>query len=171
MLRLTTETEGNVVDTDGMVEIKDFSFSPEPKQFRINDDIFQCAPELPLGVMAKVAELKLDAETLRKEGLEPVLQFFDEVMYDASAARFRQRVSDKTQPIGMRHVMAILPWLLEVYGLRPTQPSEDSSASPESDGTSSTDGASAVELIPSSSESLDSSTSSTSSPSTALLGS
>lgn len=171
MLRLTTETEGNVVNTDGMVEIQDFSFSPEPKRFRINDDVFECTPEMPLAVMVKASELQLTAEVLKTKGMEPVLAFFDSVMFDASAQRFRERTADKVNPVGLRHVAKIIPWLMEVYGLRPTQPSEDSSASPESDGTSSTDGASAAESIPSNSESLDSLTSSTSSPSTVLPGS
>jgi hypothetical protein len=152
------------MDVNGQVEIADFSFSPEPKRFRINDDVFECAPELPLGTFAKIAGMKLDRASLTELGIEPMLQFFDELFIGDSSERFRGRVHDKTRPIGMRHIQKIMPWLLEVYGLRPTEPSEHFSPSPESAGTTSTGGVSSEESIHSSSDQPASSTSFTTTP-------
>lgn len=142
------------MDRDGQTEIADFSFSIEPKCFVINGDVFECSPELPLDVMEKAAKMKMDRETMQREGMEPVLAFFDEVFIGDSAQRFRARVRDKERPIGIRHIVKILPWLMEEYGMRPTEPSESSSPSPESVGTTSTDGPSLTESIPSLSSSL-----------------
>jgi hypothetical protein len=142
-----------VVDTDGVVEIKDFSFSIEPKRFRINDDIFEATPEMPLTIAVTAAKIA-SSGALQKGDMEPVLEFFDEILLEESAARFRQRMTeDKKQPIGMRHINAIIPWLLEEYGLRPTAPSSDSSDSQDGTGMSSTAGALSDESILSSSDS------------------
>lgn len=146
------------MDEHGNLDIIDFSFSPEPHRFRINDDVFECTAELPLSALVEVANMKFDIGTLKDVGLEPVLKFFDTVMLDDSAKRFRERVDSKTQPIGMRHVMKIIPWLLEVYGMRPTEPSTPSSESPPSGGTTSTAGAPSTTSILFDNESLVSST-------------
>lgn len=122
----------------GKVEIVDFSRPPEPKRFRINDDIFEAAPELPLGTMEIAANIS--AARIKDEGVEPILEFFDAILFDQSAARLRERAKSKTEPIGLAHLMPIINWLLEAYGLRPTQPSENSSGSPSETGTSLTDG-------------------------------
>lgn len=139
------------MDENGLTDIADFSFSPEPKRFKINDDIFECSPELPLGVLARAAKMKMDKDSLEKEGLEPILRFFDEVFIGDSSKKFRSRIDSKSNPIGMRHILKIMPWLLEVYGLRPTDPSEPFSLSPTNDGMTSTDGASQKELTASNS--------------------
>lgn len=157
----TRTNGGTEMDQNGKVEIADFSFAPEPKRFRINDDIFECSPELPLGVLEMAANLNINKETLKTEGIEPVLKFMDEIFIGDSGQRFRERTRDKARPISLRHINAIIPWILEVYGLRPTEPSESSSTSPDSTGTTSTDGAPHEESTLSSSESLASSTSST----------
>ena len=39
----------------------------------------------------------------------------------------------------MRHIKNILPWLMEAYGLRPTEPSDESSTGFADDALSSTD--------------------------------
>ena len=148
------------MDSNGMVEIADFSEDLTPKQFRINEDVFLCAPTLPLGTLTDVANFKIDTEQIKEHGLEPILSFFDKVFYDESALRFRERVDSKTEPIGLTHVMKIIPWLLEVYGLRPTGPSELFSLSQESGGMTSTGGASLVGSTLSNSPSPASSTSS-----------
>lgn len=148
-------TEGTDVDDNGKLEIADFSFSPEPKTFTINGDVFKCTPELPLGLMAKAATIKFDAKTLREDpehALDPLVDFFASVMFEDSFKIFQERLTDKERPIGLRHIMKILPWLLEVYGLTPTMPPSDSSGSSVSDGETSTAGASSAESNPSSSQ-------------------
>lgn len=119
--------------------------SIDPKQFRVNDDIFDAAPQLPLGLLSMVPKFKTIGAA-PEAAKDTLLEFFDEILLDGSAARFRARVDDKKKPIGMQQMMNIIEWLLEEYGLRPTQPSSDSSITwPGLAGTSSTDGASATE--------------------------
>lgn len=142
-----------MVDVDGNVEIKDFSFSVEPKRFRINNDIFYATPEMPVTIAATAAKIS-QSGALQKGDVGPILEFFDEILLDESATRFRHRfTANKQQPIGMRHVNVIIPWLLEEYGLRPTEPSADSSSSSDGTGMSSTAGVSNEESIPLSSDS------------------
>lgn len=130
------------MNADGIPDIVDFSLSPEPKKFRINDDVFEMAPVMPLGTMIAISKLKFDQETLRAQGLEPMLSFFDELFIGTSSTRFRSRVIDKENPIGLEHVLKIIPWMLEVYGMRPTEASLPSSTPPTEDGETSTAGAS-----------------------------
>jgi hypothetical protein len=132
-----------------MPRFKDFSGSPDPVVFRIAPDDFECLPEIPLDAMAQMAELggKLDDSGSAHVQLGRVYEFFDTIMTPTSAYLFRQRGRVSTpddpnpNPVGMRAITEILPWLMEVYGLRPTQPSDDSSAGSTPDDTSSTVGA------------------------------
>jgi hypothetical protein len=152
------------MNSNGAVEIVDFSFSLEPKRFRINDDVFECSPELPLNVMARAANIRLDPQSVRENpehALDPIVAFFDEIFIGDSSERFKARLTDRERPIGLRHITHIIPWLLEVYGLRPTELSSSSSTSPENDGTTSTDGASSTVSTPSDSPHGEDSTSST----------
>jgi hypothetical protein len=133
--------------TDPIVRFRDFSPSPEPVQFQVNDDIFECIPEIPLDGLAQMAQLAQLGSGTPGELLNKVYDFFDGVMTPDSAALFRARGRISTadrpnpNPIGMRAITQILPWLMEVYGLRPTQPSDESSDGSGTDDTNSTDGA------------------------------
>lgn len=125
---------------NGEIEMKDFSFSLEPKPFRIAPDVFYAAPALPFGIGATVAKFK---DMAADDAPERMLQFFDAILLDESAARMRQRATSKIEPIPMTLCMPIINWLLEEYGMRPTQPSEPSSSTSGAtdDSTSSTAGA------------------------------
>lgn len=140
--------------------IKDFEFSPETKQFRLyqNDPFtFEAAPQLPLG-LADMAR-QLTVASIQEHGIGVILDFFDGVLLESSAAEIRRRASDKTMPFGPAMLRPVLMWLLEEYGLRPTEPSSSSSStSLEGDGMSLTAGAQAEESTPSDSPSLASST-------------
>lgn len=131
------------------VQIKDFTFAVEPIKFKINDDVFFATPELPLGLLQDLTKFKDMTSQLKDTGIEPLLELFDDLLLDESAAIFRARTGNKKNPIGVRHIMALIPWLLEEYGLRPTQPSSNLSdgSSDGETGTSSTDGASLNELM------------------------
>lgn len=141
------------------VEIVDFSYEPNPHPFRIGKDVFELPPEIPLGNIARVMTL---ARSMRSEDpeqlVENLLGFFDQVLLDEDAAVFRKRAQDKTNPIGFRQVMKLIPWVLEVYGLRPTPASSNSSTTPEDAGTTSTAGVLSGELIPADSPSTGPST-------------
>jgi hypothetical protein len=135
-------------DMNGEVEIRDFTLAPVSHKFKIDNDIFEAVPEIPLGYFSKltvVAGLKMtDADAIEK-----ILDVFDVFLTDESAVIFRKRAYDKTNPIGQRHLMPIVHWILETYGLRPTQPSSNSSDGlVDETGTSLTDGVPVVESTP-----------------------
>lgn len=128
--------------TEPIVRFRDFSGSPEPVTFRVRGDIFECLPEIPLDALVEMTKLtSADGDTGRM--LSMVKEFFDGIMTPDSAARMRECMSKGADnPIGMAAIQDILPWLMEVYGLRPTQPSDESSDGSPTDDTSSTDGVS-----------------------------
>lgn len=111
-----------------IVEIMDFAADDVEIMFNVGPDRFFCAPDIPLGVMQKIGGLKNLQATVETDGMEPVLLVFDEFLTPQSAVLFRECVGVK-KTIGLRRIMRILPWIMEKYGLRPTQPS-----SPSSDG-------------------------------------
>lgn len=127
------------------VQIMDFAADDEEIEFYVGPDRFVCVPDVPLGMMQKVTQLRNIRAVVEEQGgdLEPILQIFDELLTPESATLFRECITVK-KTIGVRRLMKILPWIMEKYGLRPTQPSTpslDGSVDGES-GTSSTDGVS-----------------------------
>jgi hypothetical protein len=76
-------------------------------------------------------------------------EMFEFVLTEDSAERFLARMSDKNDPIDFEQINDLMPWIMEQYGMRPTQPSSLSSNGSESpdSGTSSTPGVPNVELI------------------------
>lgn len=139
------------MDVDGNTEIKDFTIVVKPKRFRVGDDMFQAPGVIGLTTMEELAKVGTGFTQLNpKEMVERVKAVFDLVLEDDSAARFRQRMESKTEALDVKQqVLPILLWLLEEYGLRPTQPSTPSSTGPDGDGTSSTPGAPPTESTPS----------------------
>ncbi len=135
-----------------VVRHMDFSLSPEPVTFTIAPDEFRCVPEIPLDGITDLVKIARKQEGESDEArFNRIYEFFDSIMEPESATRFRRRGRRSTpddvntNPIGMRHVMQILPWLMEVYGLRPTQASAESSDGSTQTSTPSTDGASPEE--------------------------
>lgn len=126
-----------------VVEIMDFAADDVEIMFNVGPDRFYCAPDIPLGLMQKIAGMRDLQETAEKDGLEPILLVFDEFLTEESAVLFSACVNVK-KTIGLRRIMRILPWILEKYGLRPTQPSSPSldGLSDGEFGTSFTDGVS-----------------------------
>ena len=131
---------------NGVGEVKDFT-TPQGLRshpFRIDGDVFQAVATIPLGNLAKLAKLR---ENIDLSNIDQLFSLFDEMLLDESAAVFQSRLRDKTNPIGKDHIIPVLEWLMETYGLRPTQPSSPSSTSSAVDDSMSlTDGALPVEL-------------------------
>ena len=130
------------------VEIKDFSYDSVTIPFRIGEDVFHAHPDIPLSVVGQISKLTDVRGTLEKEnGVNVITDVFAEFLQDASGELFRQRVHEKK--IGVKKITEILPWILEKYGLRPTQPSSDSPSGlgDGETGTSSTDGVPLEESI------------------------
>lgn len=130
-----------------VVEIMDFAAGDVDIFFDVGTDRFACVPDIPLGIMQQIAGLKNIQATMETDGMEPILLIFDEFLLPESAVLFRACVQVK-KTIGLRRIMRILPWIMEKYGLRPTQPSSlslDGSNDGET-GFSSTAGASPLGL-------------------------
>jgi hypothetical protein len=128
--------------------MKDFSSHLDVK-FRIDDDIFVGVSNIPALDLMKFGVMfdgLTEQDMLeRPDAYEEMLAL---VLANESATRFFARMGDKVKPISMPQVMNVMSWLMEQYGLRPTQPSPASSngsANP-GDGTSLTANASPLGL-------------------------
>lgn len=138
--------------------VKRFEFSPEPKRFTLyeNDPFtFEAMPTIPVWVGAALADVQnVGFGGSAAKGVDAVLGVFDAILSVDSAWMMRVRASapsdddsdevkeiKKKYPLGLPMLMPIIQWLLESYGLRPTQPSENSVEQSADDGsTSSTAG-------------------------------
>ncbi len=121
--------------------VKDFSRQRKRLQFRIDDDLFEAARALPGKTLARFAGRFSDVD---KTPVDKQLEIFAEVLgmvlLPESNARFQKRLDDLEQPIELEQASDVITWLLEEYGLRPTEPSSESSSGPSSpaSGTNST---------------------------------
>lgn len=122
---------------------RDFSRPRKRLTFTIDDDTFEAAPALPGDIFTEFVTTyngTADTKTYREQHdmLKEALQL---AMLPDSWERFSARLQDRTRPIDDDQMADVVLWLLEEYGMRPTepsQPSSDGSPSPES-GTSSTE--------------------------------
>lgn len=144
-------TEFPVPDMDDDVQIRDFTIKRKRIKFKIDDDVFEAHALLGLPLMQDlVSSAKNMGNLVKEEKYDGVFDIFDKVLYPDSAVRFRQRaqaIGDEALDV-KRQLLPIFYYLLEEYGVRPTQRSSDSSTgSPsETDGITSTVGSSAVVL-------------------------
>lgn len=141
--------------------IKDFSKRDrQPPKFRVGDHVF-------FGVYALAAQRAMEITThfggLTQESppadqIKAMDYALEAMLQPESLGRFRILMNDteSIDAVDLPQVDEIVTWLLEQYGLRPTQPSETSApGSQEPDaGTPSTDAAQPVESIPLTSPSI-----------------
>ena len=128
------------------IDLMDFTPRKAAIAFKLYDEVYYACTDLPLGMMQKLSSFRT-LVTSTSDGeevvdMEPMLRLFDELLLDDSAARFRAGMTNKEKLIGVGVVTRVIPWLMEEYGLRPTQPSDPSSTGlpDEETGTPSTDG-------------------------------
>jgi hypothetical protein len=131
--------------------VKDFSRARKRLNFRIDDDLFEAATALPGKTLTRFASRFNDIEnaTVDKQ-LDAFVEALSMVLLPESDARFQKRLDDLENPIELDQASDVIQWLLEQYGLRPTEPSSDSSSGLPSlaSGTSSTDAAQPQVSIP-----------------------
>lgn len=131
--------------------VKDFSRQRKRHIFRIDGDVFEAATALPGKVLARFAKRFADIEALPvDEQLDAFADALSMVLLPESDARFQKRLDDLENPIELDQASDVIQWLLEQYGLRPTEPSSPSSPGLPSlaSGTSSTDAAQPQVSIP-----------------------
>jgi hypothetical protein len=122
---------------------RDFTRKRKRLNFTIDNDEFEAASVLPGDVFADMVALynsASDQETFQEQHdlLKKALEF---ALLPESWQRYAARLKDKANPIDDDQTSEIVIWLMEEYGVRPTQPSQPSSdgqPSPDS-GTSSTE--------------------------------
>jgi hypothetical protein len=131
--------------------MKDFTEEHERLQFRIDGDVFEAARALPGKTLAKfAARFAGIAESTTEDHVDIVADALGMVLLPDSNALFQKRFEDLERPIQLEQASDVITWLLEQYGLRPTQPSSPSSSGPPNPepGTSSTDAALPTVSIP-----------------------
>lgn len=112
------------LDIPASAEIMDFSSPQETIKFRVDDDVFEASPEIAAISMMRFAESaeRFEDEALPVEEKIRILQnMFRLILLPESAGRFIRRMEDDTHPIGMRQFLDVIKWLMEQYGLRPTE--------------------------------------------------
>jgi hypothetical protein len=131
--------------------IRDFTEKHERLLFRIDDDVFEAARVLPGKTLARFASRFSDIETATVDKqLDAFADALSMVLLPESNSRFQKRLEDLENPIGLEQASNVITWLLEHYGIRPTQPSSPSSTGPASpaSGTNLTDAAQPQASIP-----------------------
>lgn len=132
-------------DDDDVVDIVDFSLPVSRIAFKIDDDIFEAHAALGLATMQDIVKVTRTLGDVGRDGdYTPLLNIFNRLLTAETAPRFAERVmSSGSDALDVRkQLIPILHFLLERYGLRPTQPSSDSSTGSPSGtgGTTSTPG-------------------------------
>lgn len=104
--------------------IMDFSSPRGTIKFRIDDDIFEAHSEVAAISMlrfASEAERMEDKDVSIDEQVKILQNMFHIILTSESATRFIRRLEDDARPIGIGQFTKITTWLLEQYGLRPTE--------------------------------------------------
>lgn len=145
---------------------KDFSLPEaelQPKRFKVGPEQFTAPPQIGALTIARLvgaanqltslgaslSESQTNNDPVKMaEQIEGILtsvgDFFVELLddEDTSGERFKAALLRKKNPLDLnKQVFPIIHWLLEVYGLRPTEASSPSSNGSEDAGPGSTDGA------------------------------
>jgi hypothetical protein len=124
-------------------DILDFTVERKPIKFRVDGDVFEAIPALPTMMafeLGNVGDMMRDAAD-PEQRRQAFLNVFGKLLKPSSLERFVERLGSSEEPIDPAQLIAIVQGLLSRYGLRPTQPSGDSSPPPvgQVPGTPSTD--------------------------------
>lgn len=107
--------------------MKDFSKERKLIEFMIDGDKFDCVPAIPAQVLMDLTSefTTMDEEdpTQAIKAMQTVLSRF---LLPASYALFEKRMADQEKPIEFPQVNDVVMWLLEEYGMRPTEQPSDS---------------------------------------------
>lgn len=132
---------------DDTVSIRDFTIKEKRIAFRVDDDVFEAQGLLGIALMQDlVTATKGLSKMIEEKNYDAITELFSKLLYPDSAKRFNERIlslGDDAIDV-RRQLIPILYFLLERYGVRPTQPSSDSSTGSPSGtgGTTSTPGSS-----------------------------
>lgn len=125
--------------SDGIARFKDFTGSGEKIQFSVSGETFTARDDIPLGYIGNLARV---GENLGSDGEGVILELFAKLLEPESFTRFEAAVNGESATvIGITRVKEIIPWLLEMFGLRPTGASSGSGITLSESGANLMDGA------------------------------
>lgn len=141
--------------------MKDFTRAHVPIVFTIDGDKFDAIPAIPAQTLMDMTTAfeSMDGEDA-VESMKAMQTVLEKFLMPASLRRFTERMASQEEPIEFPQVSDVIFWLMEQYGMRPTQPSSasaDGQPNPEP-GTSLTGNTPDVVSISSPSPLLSSST-------------
>jgi hypothetical protein len=121
---------------------KDFTRKREQIRFTIDGDRFEAAPAVPAEVLVEFANRFSGTSAGVGDSADTfgtVMSVLELVLVPESYERLRARAGDRANPVEIDQLSDVILWLLEQYGLRPTQPPSSSATGPASlaSGTSS----------------------------------
>jgi hypothetical protein len=109
-------------------EIPDFGRQRKRVRFKVDGEVFEAAPGLPV---EQAMEFAVMADQWRAEEPEQAMRMFRElfakVLLPESLDRLLARLSDMQRPIEVDQLPQVIEYLLGRYGMRPTEESSDSS--------------------------------------------
>jgi len=122
--------------------MRDFTHDRPRIQFKVGDDIFECAPAIPARTLMNFA-VRFDSITEKSTGadqMDAMVSILEVSLKPESLKRFLLRMEDNEDPIDLIQVNDIVEWVMGEYGLRPTTSSEPSASGQPlpDDGTNST---------------------------------
>lgn len=124
------------------VNMKDFS-KKEKRQisFTLDEVVYTCYPRIQAPVLQQLTtateELNLG------NAAEKASLFFSGVMPGEQSAQLSARLADPWDDFGEEDALEIMLWLMEAYGLRPTQSSSGKSGGSRTGGAGTRSGAGA----------------------------
>ncbi|MER7488714.1 hypothetical protein ABTY20_22975 [Streptomyces sp. NPDC126497] len=106
-----------------MTEMRDFSKKRKDITFRVDDDVFQAARGVPAEVLLDFATefAGMDTSATVDQQLKAFRSMLEVVLLPESLERFTARMRDRENPIEIDQVEDVVTWLMEQYGLRPTE--------------------------------------------------
>lgn len=128
------------------IDFKDFTLERNYVGFKIDGDKFIASAKLGIAtIQALVRVAEEMPKYIEKKEYGAIYDILDQVLLPESARRMRERgLSTGPDTIDVqRQLMPVIYYLLEQFGLRPTQPSSTSSSGPpgETSGITLTGGA------------------------------
>lgn len=131
--------------TDGIARFMDFTEEAPPIQFKVGAEVYTALPTIPLARISQLSKLGTESSD-GGSMVGNIKKMFSSLLEPESYDRFVAALDGTSNPVGISHVTKILPWLMEQYGLRPTEASSSSVDILSENGASLMDGPS-VEAV------------------------
>ena len=113
-------------------DMRDFSKPREEIWFKINGVKLRAKPAIGMATAQRVMRLRDEMKNVTDDGkLSKMNELFTLLLHSASVVDFANVVGDEDDPVDPEQLSDMINYIMERQGLRPTQPSTESSKSPE----------------------------------------